>query len=94
MENEIDKNTKITLDLKMAGMLVGFILTLSSMYFVLKADIVVAKKLPLPVIQRVEYDLKDELIRQTILDTQLDVEILLKKVEKMDERIYKLSTKQ
>jgi hypothetical protein len=94
MENEIDKNTKITLDLKMAGMLVGFILTISSMYFVLKADIVVAKKLPLPVIQRVEYDLKDELIRQTILDTQLDVEILLKKVEKMDERIYKLSTKQ
>ena len=94
MENEIDKNTKITLDLKMAGMVVGFILTLSSMYFVLKADIVVAKKLPLPVIQRVEYDLKDELIRQTILDTQLDVEILLKKVEKMDERIYKLSTKQ
>jgi len=94
MENEIDKDTKITLDLKMAGMLVGFILTLSSMYFVLKADIVVAKKLPLPVIQRVEYDLKDELIRQTILDTQLDVEILLKKVEKMDERIYKLSTKQ
>ena len=94
MENEIDKNTKITLDLKMAGMLVGFILTLSSMYFVLKADIVVAKKLPLPVIQRVEYDLKDELISQTILDTQLDVEILLKKVEKMDERIYKLSTKQ
>ena len=94
MENEIDKDTKITLDLKMAGMLVGFILTISSMYFVLKADIVVAKKLPLPVIQRVEYDLKDELIRQTILDTQLDVEILLKKVEKMDERIYKLSTKQ
>jgi len=94
MENEIDKNTKITLDLKMAGMLVGVILTISSMYFVLKADIVVAKKLPLPVIQRVEYDLKDELIRQTILDTQLDVEILLKKVEKMDERIYKLSTKQ
>lgn len=94
MEKEIDKDTKITLDLKMAGMLVGFILTLSSMYFVLKADIVIAKKLPLPVIQRVEYDLKDELIRQTILDTQLDVEILLKKVEKMDERIYKLSTKQ
>ena len=94
MENQIEKDTKVTLDLKTAGMLVGFVVSLSSMYFVLKADILRAMELPLPVIERVEYDLKDELIRQTILDTQLDVESLLIKFEKMEERIYELSTKQ
>ena len=42
---------------------------------------------PEPVIDRVEYDLKDELVRQTIMDTQEDVEMLLEKFEKMEERI-------
>ena len=37
---------------------------------------------PEPVIERVEYDLKDELIRQTIMDTQEDVEMLLEKLDK------------
>ena len=38
-----------------------------------------------------EFDMKDELIRQTIMDTQEDVEALLKKFDKMEERIYELS---
>ena len=48
-------------------------------------------ELPEPVIERVEYDLKDELIRQTIMDTQEDVESILEKLNKMEERIYELS---
>ena len=51
-------------------------------------------ELPEPVIERVEYDLKDELIRQTIMDTQEDVESLLEKFDKLEQRIYELSTKQ
>ena len=39
------------------------------------------------------YDLKDELIRQTIMDTQEDVEALLEKFDKMEERIYELTKK-
>jgi hypothetical protein len=74
-------------------MIVGFAVSLSSMYFVLKADIARAMELPEPVIERVEYDLKDELIRQTIMDTQEDVEMLLEKFDKLEERIYELSTK-
>ena len=49
------------------------------MYFTLKADIAYAATQPEPVIERVEYDLKDELIRQTIMDTQEDVEIYIRK---------------
>ena len=91
MAKEIGEGTKVTLDLKTIGMIVGFAVSLSSMYFVLKADIARAMELPEPVIERVEYDLKDELIRQTIMDTQEDVEMLLEKFDKLEERLYELS---
>ena len=94
MAKEIGEGTKVTLDLKTIGKIVGFAVSLSSMYFVLKADIALAMELPEPVIERVEYDLKDELIRQTIMDTQEDVEMLLEKFDKLEQRIYELSTKQ
>ena len=93
MAQQIGESTKVTLDLKTIGMIVGFAVSLSSMYFVLKADIARAMELPEPVIERVEYDLKDELIRQTIMDTQEDVEMLLEKFDKLEQRIYELSTK-
>ena len=94
MAQQIGESTKVTLDLKTIGMIVGFAVSLSSMYFVLKADIARAMELPEPVIERVEYDLKDELVRQTIMDTPEDVEVLLKKFEKLEQRIYELSIKQ
>ena len=93
MAKEIGEGTKVTLDLKTIGMIVGFAVSLSSMYFVLKSDIARAMELPEPVIERVEYDLKDELVRQTIMDTQEDVEMLLEKFDKLEKRIYELSTK-
>jgi hypothetical protein len=94
MAKEIGEGTKVILDLKTIGMIVGFAVSLSSMWFILKADIARAMELPAPVIERVEYDLKDELIRQTIMDTQEDVEMLLEKFDKLEQRIYELSTKQ
>ena len=51
-------------------------------------------EMPEPVIERVEYDLKDELVRQTIMDTQEDVDVILQKLEKMEERLYELSKNQ
>ena len=60
------------------------------MYFVMQADIAKAMELPAPVIDRVEYDLKDELIRQTIMDTQDDVEEIKETIEKIDERLYEI----
>ena len=74
MAQKIGEETQVTLDLKTIGMIVGFVIMLAGMWFTLQADIAQAKELPAPVIDRVEYDLKDELIRQTIMDTQEDVE--------------------
>ena len=90
MANQIGEDTKVTLDLKTIGMIVAFVITLAGMWFTLQADIAQAKELPAPVIDRVEYDLKDELIRQTIMDTQEDVEEIKETIDKIDERLYEL----
>tara|TARA_X000001382_G_scaffold106627_2_gene82083 strand:+ start:833 stop:1117 length:285 start_codon:yes stop_codon:yes gene_type:complete len=90
MANQIGEDTKVTLDLKTIGMLLAGAVSLALMYFTLQADIALAKELPEPVIDRIEYDLKDELIRQTILDTQEDVEAMREQLDKIDERLYEM----
>ena len=91
MAKQLGEDTKVTLDLKTIGMVAAFIVTMSGMWFTLQADIARAMEMPEPVIERVEYDLKDELIRQTIMDTQEDVEMLLEKFDKLEERMYEMS---
>ena len=90
MAKQIGEDTKVTLDLKTIGMIVTFVVMLAGMWFTLQADIAEAKELPEPVIDRIEYDLKDELIRQTIMDTQEDVDKILEEIEKIDERLYEI----
>ena len=93
MAQQIGEDTKVTLDLKTIGLIIGGAVSIATLYFALQADIALAKELPAPVIDRVEYDLKDELIRQTIMDTQEDVDVILEKIDKLDERLYELQKK-
>ena len=90
MAKQLGEDTKVTLDLKTIGMIVTFVVMLAGMWYTLQADIAEAKELPLPEIDRIEYDLKDELIRQTIMDTQEDVDKILEEIEKIDERLYEI----
>jgi len=90
MAKQISEETKITLDLKTIGMAIGGLSVMIGMWFALQADIALAKELPEPVIDRVEYDLKDELIRETIMNTQEDVEEMKDKLDKIDERLYEI----
>ena len=102
MAKQLDENTSMGLDLdgdgkadvkislKTIGGIVFAIISLAGVWFSLKQDIAEAKELPKPVIDRVENDLKDELIRQTIMDTQEDVDKILEEIEKIDERLYEL----
>ena len=85
MAKQIGEDTKVTLDLKTIGMIVTFVIMLAGMWYTLQADIAQAKELPAPVIDRIEYDLKDELIRQTIMDTQEDVEEIKETIDKIDQ---------
>ena len=94
MAKQIGEDTKVTLDQKTIGLIIGGVVSLASMYFIMQADIAKAMELPKPVIDRVEDDLKDELIRQTIMDTQEDVEEIKETIDKIDERLYDIQSKQ
>ena len=91
MATKIGEGTQITLDLKTIGIIIGGVISLASLYFIMQADIAEAKELPKPEISRTEYDLKDELVRNTIMDTQDDVEEIKETIKKIDERLYKLT---
>jgi len=93
MAKQIGEETKVTLDLKTLGIIAAGIASLVGMWFALQSDIALAKELPAPVIDRIEYDLKDELIRQTIMDTQEDVEEIKGTIDKIDERLYEIQQK-
>ena len=90
MANQIGEETKVTLDLKTLGTIAVCIAGMVGMWFALQADIAKAMELPAPVIDRIEYDLKDELIRQTIMDTQEDVKSMKEQLDKIDERLYEI----
>ena len=90
MAKELNENTSFKVSIQTL-IAIGFgRATIIGMWFALQADIAEAKELPAPVIDRIEYDLKDELIRQTILDTQEDVESMKEQLDKIDERLYEL----
>jgi hypothetical protein len=63
------------------------------MWFALQKDIDLAKELPKPEVSRTEYDLKDQLIRETIMNTQDKVEENSEKLDKIDEKLYQIIKK-
>jgi hypothetical protein len=63
------------------------------MWFALQADIAEAKELPIPPppdVTRMEYDMKDQLIRQTIMTTQEDVKELKEDMKRIEDKIDRL----
>lgn len=94
MAKEINEETKITLDLKTIGLILAGAATIISMWFALQSDIEEAKKLPEPEVSRTEYDLKDKLIRETIINTQEKVEENGEKLDVIEERLYEISKNQ
>ncbi|MCP3684768.1 MAG: hypothetical protein GY861_19035 [bacterium] len=86
--SKISEGTEVTLDLKTIATVIAFIISLVGMYYALKADIEVAKELPAPTISRTEYDLKDQMIRDAVMNTQKQVEEIHKDVKVIDERLF------
>ena len=48
----------------------------------------ILKEIPEAEITRMEFDMKDQMIRQTILTTQEDVEEMKKTLEKIEDKLY------
>ena len=93
MAQQIGEDTKVTIDLKTIGMAAAGIGTIVAMWFTLQADIAEAKELPEPAapeITRMEFDMKDQLVRQTIMSTQEDVTEIKEDMKRIEEKIDKL----
>ena len=66
------------------------IVTVTGMYLSLEQDIELAKQLPEPEVSRTEYDLKDQLIRENIINTNKKVEEIDETVKKIDEKLFEI----
>ena len=87
---EISENTVVGLSLKTLGAIGAAVGVICLGYFDLQADIKEAKELPKPEISRTEYDLKDELVRETIMNTQDDVGDIKEQLDKMEKRLFEM----
>ena len=89
MAKELNENTGFIKTLMGIGAAMA---TVISMWFMLQADIADAKELPIPPeaeVTRMEFDMKDQMIRQTIMTTQEDVKEIKKTLEKIEDKLYK-----
>ena len=91
MAKELNEDTGFNISIKtLIG--IGFAMaTLIGMWFTLQADISEAKELPAPDITRMEFDMKDQNVRQTIMTTQEDVSELKEDLDRIEEKIDKLN---
>ena len=78
---ELNKNTKFTLSLETIVSIGVTIFMVVGLWYNLKAEIEIAKELPEPPVSRTEYDLKDQMIRNSIMNTEEKVEKLEDKVD-------------
>ena len=93
MAKELSEETSFNISLKTLAGIAVLIFTLVGMWFTLQNDIADAKELPKPPdpeITRMEYDMKDQLIRQTIMTTQDDVKEIKEQMIRMESKIDKL----
>ena len=97
MSRELNEETKFKVSIKTLIAIAVGITTIVSFWFVFQGDLDVmrndiedAKELPSPVIDRIEYDLKDQLIRETIMNTQSDVVEIKEDLDGMDDKLDEL----
>ena len=91
MAKALNEDTGFNVSIK-SLIAIGFAMaTVIGMWFALQADIAEAKELPTPPdpeVTRMEFDMKDQMIRQTIMTTQEDVKEIKKTLEKIEDKIY------
>ena len=90
MAKELNENTSFKVSIQTL-IAIGFgMATIIGMWFALQADISEAKELPAPDITRMEFDMKDQNVRQTILTTQEDVKEIKEDLRRMEDKIDQL----
>jgi hypothetical protein len=100
MATKIGEDTQVKLDLKTIGMIVGGVIALASMWFTLQGDIkdLQNQVAPEEFVKQMEFKLKDELIRSTIIQIEASTDLLKEdikenrdEIKKNSDKIYELS---
>ena len=101
MAKELNEDSGFKISIKTLGGIATLIAVMVGMWYTLQADITEAKelprnewnpdwegKLPDPDVTRMEFDMKDQMIRNTIMTTQEDVKEIKKSIEKIEDKLY------
>ena len=90
---KLSEKSEFTLDLKTIAIVIGMAVSVSSTYFTLKADIDENKKALEKGnwVSATEYNLKDELVRTTIMGNSKKLDAIEDKLNTIDERLYNLN---
>jgi len=90
MAKELNEDTGFNISIKTL-IAVGFALSgIIGMWFALQADIAEAKELPKPDVTRMEFNMKDINVRNTIMETRDDVKKLEERLIRMEDKIDEL----
>ena len=87
MARELNEDTGFNVSIKTLVGIGAAISTIIGMWFALQADIAEAKELPKPEVSKMEFQMKDENIRNTIMETRSDVQELKERMIRMEDKI-------
>ena len=95
MAKDLNEDTGFNVSIKTLIGIGAAMATVISMWFMLQADIEEARNLPIieippPEVTRMEFDMKDQMIRNTILTTQEDVKEIKEDIKKIEEKLDRL----
>ena len=91
MAKELNEATNFKISIKTLAGIAALIFTLVGMWFTLQADIAEAKELPAPEVSKMEFDMKDVNIRQSIKNTEKDVDEIKQDLRRIEDKIDKLN---
>ena len=93
MAKELNEDSGFKISIKTLIGIGAGMAAIISMWFMLQADIADAKELPAPPhpeVTRMEFDMKDQMIRQTIITTQEDVTEIKEDIKRIENKIDQL----
>ena len=88
---QVGKDTKFTLSIETAVSIAVSIFMVVGLWFNLQADIQEAKELPEAPVSRTEYDLKDQMIRNSIMNTEEKVDDIKEDTRSINDTLLKMN---
>ena len=92
MAKELNEDSGFQVSIKTLVGIGAAMATVISMWFMLQADIAEAMESPVappPDVTRMEFDMKDQMIRATIMETKKDVDEMKQTLERIEDKLYK-----